>query len=158
MISFILKGAIISLFILSYIFMMSLSNPMTMGILVIFQSVFLAVLSSMKFNFNWFSFLLFLIYLGGILMIFSYIISISLSDKPIEKFKPWMIMLFLLSMSLFSEKESFLEFKKIKLPKLIFSIYSEMKSFTVFLMILLFMIMTSVILITEKQMLNLKKK
>nr|AFJ95734.1 NADH dehydrogenase subunit 6 [Frankliniella intonsa]WKD81360.1 NADH dehydrogenase subunit 6 [Frankliniella intonsa]WKD81373.1 NADH dehydrogenase subunit 6 [Frankliniella intonsa]WKD81412.1 NADH dehydrogenase subunit 6 [Frankliniella intonsa]WKD81425.1 NADH dehydrogenase subunit 6 [Frankliniella intonsa] len=158
MISFILKGTIISLFILSYIFMMSLSNPMTMGILVIFQSVFLAVLSSMKFNFNWFSFLLFLIYLGGILMIFSYIISISLSDKPIEKFKPWMIMLFLLSMSLFSEKESFLEFKKIKLPKLIFSIYSEMKSFTVFLMILLFMIMTSVILITEKQMLNLKKK
>nr|WKD81477.1 NADH dehydrogenase subunit 6 [Frankliniella intonsa] len=158
MISFILKGTIISLFILSYIFMMSLSNPMTMGILVIFQSVFLAVLSSMKFNFNWFSFLLFLIYLGGILMIFSYIISISLSDKPIEKFKPWMIMLFLLSMSLFSEKQSFLEFKKIKLPKLIFSIYSEMKSFTVFLMILLFMIMTSVILITEKQMLNLKKK
>nr|WKD82374.1 NADH dehydrogenase subunit 6 [Frankliniella intonsa] len=158
MISFILKGTIISLFILSYIFMMSLSNPMTMGILVIFQSVFLAVLSSMKFNFNWFSFLLFLIYLGGILMIFSYIISISLSDKPIEKFKPWMIMLFLLSMSLFSEKESFLEFKKIKLPKLIFSIYSEMKSFTVFLMILLFMIMTSLILITEKQMLNLKKK
>nr|YP_010925317.1 NADH dehydrogenase subunit 6 [Frankliniella intonsa]WKD81347.1 NADH dehydrogenase subunit 6 [Frankliniella intonsa]WKD81386.1 NADH dehydrogenase subunit 6 [Frankliniella intonsa]WKD81399.1 NADH dehydrogenase subunit 6 [Frankliniella intonsa]WKD81503.1 NADH dehydrogenase subunit 6 [Frankliniella intonsa]WKD81542.1 NADH dehydrogenase subunit 6 [Frankliniella intonsa] len=158
MISFILKGTIISLFILSYIFMMSLSNPMTMGILVIFQSVFLAVLSSMKFNFNWFSFLLFLIYLGGILMIFSYIISISLSDKPIEKFKPWMIMLFLLSMSLFSEKESFLEFKKIKLPKLIFSIYSEMKSFTIFLMILLFMIMTSVILITEKQMLNLKKK
>nr|WKD81646.1 NADH dehydrogenase subunit 6 [Frankliniella intonsa] len=158
MISFILKGTIISLFILSYIFMMSLKNPMTMGILVIFQSVFLAVLSSMKFNFNWFSFLLFLIYLGGILMIFSYIISISLSDKPIEKFKPWMIMLFLLSMSLFSEKESFLEFKKIKLPKLIFSIYSEMKSFTVFLMILLFMIMTSVILITEKQMLNLKKK
>nr|WKD82959.1 NADH dehydrogenase subunit 6 [Frankliniella intonsa]WKD82998.1 NADH dehydrogenase subunit 6 [Frankliniella intonsa] len=158
MISFILKGTIISLFILSYIFMMSLKNPMTMGILVIFQSVFLVVLSSMKFNFNWFSFLLFLIYLGGILMIFSYIISISLSDKPVEKFKPWMIMLFLLSMSLFSEKESFLEFKKIKLPKLIFSIYSEMKSFTVFLMILLFMIMTSVISITEKQMLNLKKK
>nr|AIA77264.1 NADH dehydrogenase subunit 6 [Frankliniella occidentalis] len=143
-------------FLTSFFMMINSNHPMMMGILIIIQSVFMAINLSLSFNFNWFSYMLFMIYLGGILMLFSYIISISFSKQPLMKKNPIFLSLMLLTI-FYTQKESFLEFKKMKISKMLIVLYDNNSKLTLFLMAFLFYIMTGVIFITENEKMSLKK-
>lgn len=50
-------------------------NPLTIGLIILFISLFLAILFAYSIS-SWIAFLIFLIYIGGMIVIFSYFVSI----------------------------------------------------------------------------------
>nr|ADI75314.1 NADH dehydrogenase subunit 6 [Melitaea cinxia] len=62
------------------IFMFFLNHPFSMGLMILIQTLFLSMLSSMLINTYWFSYILFLIFLGGLLVLFIYVSSIASNE------------------------------------------------------------------------------
>nr|YP_010326134.1 NADH dehydrogenase subunit 6 [Chrysopera combinans]UNP49257.1 NADH dehydrogenase subunit 6 [Chrysopera combinans] len=65
-------------------FMMFLNNPLSMGLMILFQTLLICLLSGMLIKTYWFSYILFLTFLGGLLVLFIYVSSIASN----ELFKP----------------------------------------------------------------------
>nr|YP_010417853.1 NADH dehydrogenase subunit 6 [Hypolimnas anthedon]USF18012.1 NADH dehydrogenase subunit 6 [Hypolimnas anthedon] len=66
--------------IMTSIFMFFLNHPFSMGLMLLIQTLFMCVLSSMLINTYWFSYILFLIFLGGLLVLFIYVSSIASNE------------------------------------------------------------------------------
>nr|ATL58859.1 NADH dehydrogenase subunit 6 [Apatura laverna] len=62
------------------IFMVFLNHPFSMGLMILIQTLLLSLLSSMLINTYWFSYILFLIFLGGLLVLFIYVSSIASNE------------------------------------------------------------------------------
>nr|YP_010982592.1 NADH dehydrogenase subunit 6 [Odontothrips phaseoli]WOH21576.1 NADH dehydrogenase subunit 6 [Odontothrips phaseoli] len=145
---FLVKMIIWVMLSLTFIFIVNSSHPIILGFLVILQSILISLMISMMFSISWFSFLVFMIYLGGILMLFCYMISLMNSKEPFF-FKNKMV--FLPSMLIFwgNKQESFLKMSKMEMKTLLISIYSKSMMTSTFMMILLLLIMVFVIMISE---------
>nr|YP_008475493.1 NADH dehydrogenase subunit 6 [Agrotis ipsilon]AGT18658.1 NADH dehydrogenase subunit 6 [Agrotis ipsilon]UIF93636.1 NADH dehydrogenase subunit 6 [Agrotis ipsilon]UTT74688.1 NADH dehydrogenase subunit 6 [Agrotis ipsilon] len=65
-------------------FMMFLNNPLSMGLMILIQTLLTCLLSGMMIKTYWFSYILFLTFLGGLLVLFIYVSSIASN----EMFKP----------------------------------------------------------------------
>nr|YP_010472681.1 NADH dehydrogenase subunit 6 [Carea varipes]UVH65805.1 NADH dehydrogenase subunit 6 [Carea varipes] len=66
------------------IIMLFLNNPLSMGLMILFQTLLTCILSGMLIKTYWFSYILFLTFLGGLLVLFIYVSSIASN----ELFKP----------------------------------------------------------------------
>nr|YP_010309766.1 NADH dehydrogenase subunit 6 [Lagorina sericea]UMR54883.1 NADH dehydrogenase subunit 6 [Lagorina sericea] len=88
---------------LSIVFM-TLTHPLSLGITLLIQTLLISLMSGkLCYNF-WFSYILFLIMVGGMLILFIYMTSIASNEKFIMKIKsmlPSMIMILSLSSPLF---------------------------------------------------------
>nr|YP_010360293.1 NADH dehydrogenase subunit 6 [Spirama retorta]UNQ84435.1 NADH dehydrogenase subunit 6 [Spirama retorta] len=73
-----------SLIIFISFFMMFLNNPLSMGLMILIQTLLTCLLSGMLIKTYWFSYILFLTFLGGLLVLFIYVSSIASN----ELFKP----------------------------------------------------------------------
>nr|YP_009502567.1 NADH dehydrogenase subunit 6 [Vanessa indica]AWV83156.1 NADH dehydrogenase subunit 6 [Vanessa indica]UXW65922.1 NADH dehydrogenase subunit 6 [Vanessa indica] len=62
------------------IFMFFMNHPFSMGLLILIQTLLLCLLSSMLINTYWFSYILFLIFLGGLMVLFIYVSSIASNE------------------------------------------------------------------------------
>nr|YP_009106926.1 NADH dehydrogenase subunit 6 [Hamadryas epinome]AIT96660.1 NADH dehydrogenase subunit 6 [Hamadryas epinome] len=62
------------------IFMLFLNHPFSMGFLILTQTLLICLLSSMLINTYWFSYILFLVFLGGLLVLFIYVSSIASNE------------------------------------------------------------------------------
>nr|YP_010429006.1 NADH dehydrogenase subunit 6 [Sephisa princeps]USO21350.1 NADH dehydrogenase subunit 6 [Sephisa princeps]WHU29555.1 NADH dehydrogenase subunit 6 [Sephisa chandra] len=62
------------------IFMFFLNHPFSMGLMILIQTFLLSLLSSMMINTYWFSYILFLTFLGGLLVMFIYVTSIASNE------------------------------------------------------------------------------
>nr|USH57551.1 NADH dehydrogenase subunit 6 [Ninguta schrenckii] len=75
--------------ILISIFMFFINHPISMGLLILLQTLFICLLLGMLINSYWFSYILFLVFLGGLLVLFIYVSSIAsnelLNITPINK-------------------------------------------------------------------------
>nr|YP_009454225.1 NADH dehydrogenase subunit 6 [Gynaephora jiuzhiensis]ATY48754.1 NADH dehydrogenase subunit 6 [Gynaephora jiuzhiensis] len=72
---------ILSTFILSLSFIMFFfNNPLSMGFMILIQTILMCLLLGMLNKTYWFLYILFLIYLGGLLIIFIYISSITSNE------------------------------------------------------------------------------
>nr|YP_010414763.1 NADH dehydrogenase subunit 6 [Mocis undata]URT60117.1 NADH dehydrogenase subunit 6 [Mocis undata] len=69
---------------LTSLFMMFLNNPLSMGLMILIQTLLVCTLSGMLIKTYWFSYILFLTFLGGLLVLFIYVSSIASN----ELFKP----------------------------------------------------------------------
>nr|YP_010491914.1 NADH dehydrogenase subunit 6 [Oraesia emarginata]UWM92700.1 NADH dehydrogenase subunit 6 [Oraesia emarginata] len=71
------------------IFMNFLNNPLSMGLMILFQTLLICLLSGMLIKTYWFSYILFLTFLGGLLVLFIYVSSIASNElfKPSFKLK-----------------------------------------------------------------------
>nr|YP_010305101.1 NADH dehydrogenase subunit 6 [Spodoptera depravata]ULR86994.1 NADH dehydrogenase subunit 6 [Spodoptera depravata] len=58
-------------------FMLFINNPMSMGLLILMQTLLVCILSGMMIKTYWFSYILFLTFLGGLLVLFIYVSSIA---------------------------------------------------------------------------------
>nr|WHN78855.1 NADH dehydrogenase subunit 6 [Charaxes kahruba] len=67
------------------IIMFFTNHPIPMGLFILFQTLMVCILSGMMINSYWFSYILFLIFLGGLLVLFIYMSSIA-SNEKMKKF------------------------------------------------------------------------
>nr|YP_009131031.1 NADH dehydrogenase subunit 6 [Eutelia adulatricoides]AHV78114.1 NADH dehydrogenase subunit 6 [Eutelia adulatricoides] len=64
--------------------MLFLNNPLSMGFMILIQTLLTCLLTGMMIKSYWFSYILFLTFLGGLLVLFIYVSSIASN----ELFKP----------------------------------------------------------------------
>nr|YP_010758055.1 NADH dehydrogenase subunit 6 [Gunungiella acanthoclada]WEU80060.1 NADH dehydrogenase subunit 6 [Gunungiella acanthoclada] len=72
-----MKLMIMNLSISTNMIFMFLNHPMSMGISVLIQMTIMSLMMNMFFNINWFSYILFLLFIGGMLILFMYMCSIT---------------------------------------------------------------------------------
>nr|QWC54513.1 NADH dehydrogenase subunit 6 [Eugnosta dives] len=60
--------------------MFFLNNPMSMGMMILIQTTLTCLISGMLINTYWFSYILFLTFLGGLLILFIYVSSIASNE------------------------------------------------------------------------------
>nr|YP_010329964.1 NADH dehydrogenase subunit 6 [Nyctemera adversata]UNP54876.1 NADH dehydrogenase subunit 6 [Nyctemera adversata]WIL07545.1 NADH dehydrogenase subunit 6 [Nyctemera adversata] len=82
------------------LFMLSLSNPLSMGLMILIQTLLVCLISGMLIKTYWFSYILFLTLLGGLLVLFIYVSSIASNElfKPSFNFKIIFIFIMFLMM------------------------------------------------------------
>nr|YP_009242844.1 NADH dehydrogenase subunit 6 [Lerema accius]AMQ67240.1 NADH dehydrogenase subunit 6 [Lerema accius] len=66
--------------ILISIILIFLIHPLSMGLLILIQTFMICLISGMIINTYWFSYILFLTFLGGLLVLFIYISSIASNE------------------------------------------------------------------------------
>nr|YP_009236753.1 NADH dehydrogenase subunit 6 [Telchinia penelope]AMJ17217.1 NADH dehydrogenase subunit 6 [Telchinia penelope] len=62
------------------LFMFPTNHPLAMGMMILIQTLLMCTLSGMLINTYWFSYILFLIFLGGLLVLFIYVSSIASNE------------------------------------------------------------------------------
>nr|YP_010627158.1 NADH dehydrogenase subunit 6 [Mecodina praecipua]WBK26849.1 NADH dehydrogenase subunit 6 [Mecodina praecipua] len=82
------------------LFMMFLNNPLSMGLMILFQTLLICLITGTMIKTYWFSYILFLTFMGGILVLFIYICSIASNElfKPSFNTKLMLMMTFLFMM------------------------------------------------------------
>nr|AII02473.1 NADH dehydrogenase subunit 6 [Astrotischeria sp. MJT-2014] len=89
----------ISMFILLLSMMMYFMNhPLSMGLTILIQTLLLCLLSGMFINTYWFSYILFLTFMGGLLVLFIYVSSIASNEMFNFSLKWFLFMLLLVVM------------------------------------------------------------
>nr|UFQ31747.1 NADH dehydrogenase subunit 6 [Hypomecis punctinalis] len=62
------------------IMMMFLNHPLSIGLMILFQTLLMCLISGMLIKTYWFSYILFLTFLGGLLVLFIYVSSIASNE------------------------------------------------------------------------------
>nr|YP_009922382.1 NADH dehydrogenase subunit 6 [Spilosoma lubricipeda]QNA48239.1 NADH dehydrogenase subunit 6 [Spilosoma lubricipeda]UOD77189.1 NADH dehydrogenase subunit 6 [Spilosoma lubricipeda]UYX62247.1 NADH dehydrogenase subunit 6 [Spilosoma lubricipeda] len=94
----------LSSFIIIFIsfFMLFLNNPLSMGLMILMQTLMTCLISGLLTKTYWFSYILFLIFLGGLLVLFIYVSSIASNELFKTSFNLKMIfIMFFLTMIFF---------------------------------------------------------
>nr|YP_010389943.1 NADH dehydrogenase subunit 6 [Ahlbergia frivaldszkyi]UPU96042.1 NADH dehydrogenase subunit 6 [Ahlbergia frivaldszkyi] len=74
--------------------MFFINHPLSMGMLILFQTLLLCLISGMLINTYWFSYILFLTFSGGLLVLFIYVSSIASNELFKISIKNKLIMMF----------------------------------------------------------------
>nr|YP_009045205.1 NADH dehydrogenase subunit 6 [Athyma kasa]AHA03530.1 NADH dehydrogenase subunit 6 [Athyma kasa] len=86
------------------IFLYFINHPLAMGLLILTQTLLTCLISGMLINTYWFSYILFLIFLGGLLVLFIYVSSVASNElfkiHLISKFS-FIYILFIMFFSIF---------------------------------------------------------
>nr|APX40041.1 NADH dehydrogenase subunit 6 [Longitarsus nigrofasciatus] len=92
---------IMTLMILNTIMMLMFKHPLSCGMILLIQTILTALFTGLiSLNF-WYSYILFLIMIGGLLILFIYMTSIASNEKfKMNKMYLYMYMLFMLMMSM----------------------------------------------------------
>nr|QZZ18212.1 NADH dehydrogenase subunit 6 [Burara oedipodea] len=83
------------------IIMFFLNHPLSMGLMILIQTLLICLLSGMLINTYWFSYILFLTFLGGLLVLFIYVSSIASNELFKMSSLNNMIMIFSLMIIIF---------------------------------------------------------
>nr|YP_010327061.1 NADH dehydrogenase subunit 6 [Earias clorana]UNP54325.1 NADH dehydrogenase subunit 6 [Earias clorana] len=62
------------------IIMLFMNNPLSMGLMILIQTLLVCMLTGMMIKTYWFSYILFLTFLGGLLVLFIYVSSIASNE------------------------------------------------------------------------------
>nr|YP_010952616.1 NADH dehydrogenase subunit 6 [Sphingulus mus]WMQ52962.1 NADH dehydrogenase subunit 6 [Sphingulus mus] len=75
-----MKMSISMIMIMLSLMMYFLNHPLSMGLLILIQTLMTCMLSGMMIKTYWFSYILFLTFLGGLLVLFIYVSSIASNE------------------------------------------------------------------------------
>nr|ALR69099.1 NADH dehydrogenase subunit 6 [Apocheima cinerarius] len=75
------------------IMMIFLNHPLSIGLMILFQTLLMCMLSGMLIKTYWFSYILFLTFLGGLLVLFIYVSSIASNEMANLSFNIKMMMM-----------------------------------------------------------------
>nr|YP_010516636.1 NADH dehydrogenase subunit 6 [Hulodes caranea]UXN44137.1 NADH dehydrogenase subunit 6 [Hulodes caranea] len=106
------------------IFMMFLNNPLSMGLMILMQTLLMCLLSGMLIKTYWFSYILFLTFMGGLLVLFIYVSSIASNELFKPSFNTKLFIMFFFFILIFS---TFLWFDNLYWMN--FSLNSDMNNF-----------------------------
>lgn len=88
---------LINSLILSLIFLfIQIKHPLTVGLMLLIQTFLISIIIGIIFKTFWFSYILFLIFLGGMLIIFIYITTLSSNEIFSLNNKTWILYLFII--------------------------------------------------------------
>nr|AII02395.1 NADH dehydrogenase subunit 6 [Lacosoma valva] len=113
-----------TMLILLSIMMFFLNHPLSIGLMILLQTTLMCLLSSMIISTYWFSYILFLTFMGGLLVLFIYVSSIASN----EMFNLSMNMKIMFSMIMFISFTMMLIYNK-NLNWMNFSMNMEMNNF-----------------------------
>nr|YP_009758317.1 NADH dehydrogenase subunit 6 [Erannis ankeraria]QIN90123.1 NADH dehydrogenase subunit 6 [Erannis ankeraria] len=83
------------------IFMMILNHPLSIGLMILLQTLLMCLLSGMLIKTYWFSYILFLTFLGGLLVLFIYVSSVASNEMfKLSINMKMLMMIFLLMISI----------------------------------------------------------
>nr|YP_010134469.1 NADH dehydrogenase subunit 6 [Heortia vitessoides]QWM93959.1 NADH dehydrogenase subunit 6 [Heortia vitessoides] len=88
------------LIIMMSFLMMFLNHPLSMGLMILIQTFFICLISGMLIKTYWFSYILFLTFLGGLLVLFIYVSSIASNEMFNSSFLFKMILFYMILFSL----------------------------------------------------------
>nr|YP_009176699.1 NADH dehydrogenase subunit 6 [Anopheles epiroticus]ALJ02420.1 NADH dehydrogenase subunit 6 [Anopheles epiroticus] len=83
--------------IMSFIFM-QMKHPLSMGLMLLIQTFLTCLITGIYVKSFWFSYILFLIFLGGMLILFIYVTSLSSNEMFSMSFKLTMFSMIIFSM------------------------------------------------------------
>nr|QWL17538.1 NADH dehydrogenase subunit 6 [Periacma orthiodes] len=106
------------------IFMFFLNHPLSMGLMILIQTLFTCLLTGMLMKTYWFSYILFLTFLGGLLVLFIYVSSIASNEMFKISYLMYMYMYMMILIILFLSL-----FFLFNLKWMNFSLTSEMNNF-----------------------------
>nr|YP_010004129.1 NADH dehydrogenase subunit 6 [Prioneris clemanthe]QNR01235.1 NADH dehydrogenase subunit 6 [Prioneris clemanthe] len=107
-----LKLFFYSIMIFISLFMFFINHPLAMGMLILIQTMFVSLLMGLYLNTYWFSYILFLIFMGGLLVLFIYVSSIASNELIKFSFKlkfSLLIWILIYSIIIFNYKNFFLK-------------------------------------------------
>nr|WHL46458.1 NADH dehydrogenase subunit 6 [Acronicta hercules] len=119
------KLFISSLLIMISFIMLFLNNPLSMGLMILIQTLLTCLLTGMMISTYWFSYILFLTFLGGLLVLFIYVSSIASNEMFNSTFNMKIILLMFLIILMMTQ---YLFMYNIKWMNLSFN--SDMNNFT----------------------------
>nr|YP_010431008.1 NADH dehydrogenase subunit 6 [Aedes vexans]USS60625.1 NADH dehydrogenase subunit 6 [Aedes vexans]UZH36823.1 NADH dehydrogenase subunit 6 [Aedes vexans]WQF70158.1 NADH dehydrogenase subunit 6 [Aedes vexans] len=94
-------------FVTSFIFM-QMKHPLAMGLMLLIQTFLTSLLTGMYVKTFWFSYVLFLIFMGGMLVLFIYVTSLSSNEMFSMSFKltfmAALMIMFFMMFSFFMDK------------------------------------------------------
>nr|AVN68163.1 NADH dehydrogenase subunit 6 [Ectoneura hanitschi] len=137
-----------------------IKHPMSMGLLLLLQTILLSMMSGLMSKSFWFSYILFLVFLGGMLILFIYMASLApnemfySSNKFIIVF-PIIIMLFYMiwyyKLQLtYHNQEMFHNMLNSAMPNLLIKLYNKPTNIiTIMLALYLFLTLIAVVKITN---------
>nr|YP_009114360.1 NADH dehydrogenase subunit 6 [Cethosia biblis]AHL17253.1 NADH dehydrogenase subunit 6 [Cethosia biblis] len=106
-----MKFLLISMIFFFGLIMFFTNHPLAMGILILIQTLLICMLSGMMINTYGFSYILFLTFLGGLLVLFIYVSSIASNEMFkiyfINKFFFFFFVFFVMSLSFFLKNNLF---------------------------------------------------
>nr|YP_009537880.1 NADH dehydrogenase subunit 6 [Limenitis reducta]AYN60597.1 NADH dehydrogenase subunit 6 [Limenitis reducta] len=97
-----LKMLLSLLLIMTSISLYFINHPLAMGLLILIQTLFTCLLSGMLINTYWFSYILFLVFLGGLLVLFIYVSSMASNELFMIHFLEKFSIIYILFIMIFS--------------------------------------------------------
>nr|AMH85380.1 NADH dehydrogenase subunit 6 [Winthemia rufopicta] len=109
------------LFIINFIFM-NMKHPLAMGLMLLIQTTLISFMSGLISKTFWFSYILFLVFLGGMLVLFIYVTSLASNEMFSFSIKLLMISMFILMMMMFIllmiDNNLFMQYKNLELKSM----------------------------------------
>nr|AVN68063.1 NADH dehydrogenase subunit 6 [Polyzosteria viridissima] len=87
---------IITMMMTTSILFTQMSHPLAMGLMLLMQTVFMCLMSGLLSQSFWFSYILFLVFLGGMLILFIYVTSLASNEMFYLSMKLMVIMLIIM--------------------------------------------------------------
>nr|YP_007626976.1 NADH dehydrogenase subunit 6 [Anopheles farauti No. 4]AFO73363.1 NADH dehydrogenase subunit 6 [Anopheles farauti No. 4]AFO73376.1 NADH dehydrogenase subunit 6 [Anopheles farauti No. 4] len=94
------KLVIMTICLMMSIIFMQMKHPLSMGLMLLIQTVLTCLITGIYVKTFWFSYVLFLIFLGGMLILFIYVTSLSSNEMFSMSFSLLLISSMLISISL----------------------------------------------------------
>nr|YP_010947022.1 NADH dehydrogenase subunit 6 [Eucorydia linglong]WGO57818.1 NADH dehydrogenase subunit 6 [Eucorydia linglong] len=151
--------------VMSFIFMQT-KHPLAMGFILLMQTILLCIITGLMSQTFWFTYILFLIFLGGMLVLFIYVTSLASNEMFKMSTKVMMtslipIIITIFDLNLFMNNPETTNSNNLINNELIYSLiklYSEPNSFiTIMLASYLFLTLIAVVNITNISMGPLRK-
>nr|AML25805.1 NADH dehydrogenase subunit 6 [Elateroidea sp. BMNH 1274768] len=144
--------------------LMFMSHPMSLGLILLIQSLIVALITGFMFSTFWFSYIMFIIMVGGILVLFIYMVSIASNElfkfsnllfMSMMMFFMSMMMLFILNdkfnLNMYNSTQDINYIYKSLTPMINFTKYLNYPSSTIlfFMIIYMFITLVAVVKITD---------
>nr|WKU83901.1 NADH dehydrogenase subunit 6 [Conicera dauci] len=89
-----LQNLIMLLILLTAITFMQMKHPLAMGLMLLIQTLLICIFTGMLNETYWFSYILFLVFLGGMLILFIYVTSLASNETFSLSIKMLMFLMF----------------------------------------------------------------
>nr|YP_010713154.1 NADH dehydrogenase subunit 6 [Elachiptera insignis]WDA94046.1 NADH dehydrogenase subunit 6 [Elachiptera insignis] len=77
--------------LINSILFIQMNHPLAMGLVLLFQTIFISIITGLITKSFWFSYILFLIFLGGMLVLFIYVTSLASNEMFSMSIKSFII-------------------------------------------------------------------
>nr|AML26225.1 NADH dehydrogenase subunit 6 [Scirtidae sp. BMNH 1274304] len=133
--------------IMNSMLFMLLKHPMSMGLMLLIQTINISLMIGMMMNNFWFSYILFLIMIGGLMILFMYMTSVAANEK--FKFNPMLIMPMVITMIMFMFQVKNFNSLKLNMHKmdLIINKFLNFPMNLLMIMLIIYLLITMIVIV-----------